>query len=133
MKIISINRRQGVLKPRKYSVGEYFEETKGGAPFSFPESELPKRRAQLRVMDLLFEQKAIYGSWEGTPTALVRRDGDDMLYVEGFTWSTAEQKWMPGFTEEAYSKAEVVSDAEFHKLFPGVPSLPPLKNPSEEN
>jgi hypothetical protein len=124
-------RKPATSKARKYSVAELTERWPSG-PISFPESELPKRRAQLRAPDLLFEQKPNYGSWKGTPTALFRRDGGDMRDVEGFAWSAAKQQWIPGFTEEAYSKAEVVGDAEFHKLFPGVPPFLPPKKTTEQ-
>jgi hypothetical protein len=111
-------RKPATSKARKYSVAEYIESS---SPFSFPTSELPKRRAQLRATDLLFDRKPVYGSWKGTPTALVWHGVGELRNVEGFTWSEAKQQWIPGSTEEAYFKAEVVGDAEFHKLFPGVP------------
>jgi hypothetical protein len=98
-------------KAHEWGIGELTD----GTIDTFPMSELPKRIAQFRARELMVEQKIVYGSCEGTPTVLVKGE-------EGFAWSVAEQRWMPGFYGKA-SKAGVVGEAEFRELFPGVPPL----------
>lgn len=60
-----------------------------------------------------------YGSWEGTPTALVTDAGTGEM--EGHVWSEKGRKWLPGFTSEAFSKAAAMTDEAFRAAFPDVP------------
>lgn len=62
------------------------------------------------------------GSWEGDPIALVKRPDGQM---EGYLWNGAD--WIPGYAEEAFTKAAVMSEPQFRETFPGVepPELVP--------
>lgn len=55
------------------------------------------------------------GSWDGDPVALIKRDDGTM---EGYLWTGSG--WKPGYTEEAFTKAKVLSDRQFSEAFPGV-------------